>query len=280
MEELANLVVSKVHTDLGIEDEDSSRSYDEGAVDPDDGNHVSKSCKVEKRRLHKQRQCANVSTKLESYEDFEARMESLGKGHFDEDPDHAMTRPAWAAIAQDSAKKAADTRELLRLKKKEVDEIREKAKAIAAPATPLQIMAHEAPVSPIDDVVGALGDGMEEAPPDVPSEVCLYIRKLLTLANDHEMLKGASCSVTPDTNALCQRMANEVHRGVLTGDSHVAATGALKDEFNLRTCATTTAPGLLKRMCVAIACRKIRTQRRPLGLGTAQGQQPKSRARR
>ena len=49
---------------------------------------------------------------------------------------------------------------------------------------------------------------MDEATPDVPSEVCLYIRKLLTLANDHENLKGASFDVPPDTNALCQRNNN------------------------------------------------------------------------
>ena len=42
-EELANLVVTKVRTDLGIEDEDSSRSYDEGGADHDDGDHASKS---------------------------------------------------------------------------------------------------------------------------------------------------------------------------------------------------------------------------------------------
>ena len=33
--------------------------------------------------------------------------ESLVKGHFDEDPDRAMTRAEWEAIAVDSAKKAA-----------------------------------------------------------------------------------------------------------------------------------------------------------------------------
>ena len=93
---------------------------------------------------------------------------------------------------------------------------------------------------------------MEEAPPDVPSEACLYIRKLLALANDHEILKGASFNVTPDTNALCQRMANEVHRDVLPGDSHVTAMDALKCEFGLRASAT-TAPGLLKLMFTAVA---------------------------
>ena len=61
-EELANLVVSKVRSDLGIEDEVSSRSYDEGGMKNDDGDHdiVTKSRKVEKRRLHKPRQRANV----------------------------------------------------------------------------------------------------------------------------------------------------------------------------------------------------------------------------
>ena len=78
------------------------------------------------------------------------------------------------------------------------------------------------------------------------------------------MLKGASFDVPPDTNALCQRMANEVHRDVLPGDSHVTAMESFKDEFGLRTSASTT-PGLLnilnsllKVMFVAMASRKIR----------------------
>ena len=59
--------------------------------------HVPKSRKLERRRIHKQRQRANVPAKIESYEDPEARMEhmeSLFKGHFDEDPDRGsrMTR--------------------------------------------------------------------------------------------------------------------------------------------------------------------------------------------
>ena len=63
-------------------------------LENDDEDHVSKSCKLEKRRIHKQAQRANFSASIESYEDLEARMEhmeSLVKGHFDEDPDRAMT---------------------------------------------------------------------------------------------------------------------------------------------------------------------------------------------
>ena len=41
-EELDNLVVSKVRSDLGIEDGDSSRSYYEGGVEHKGGDHVSK----------------------------------------------------------------------------------------------------------------------------------------------------------------------------------------------------------------------------------------------
>ena len=186
--------------------------------------HVPKSRKVEKRRLHKQTQRAVVTAKLESYEDLEARMEhmeSLIQGHFDDEPDRALTRAEWDAIAVDSAKKESDTRELFRLKKKEEGEMRTKAKALVIPTTPntIQVQAHEAVDSPIDDVFGALGGEMDEAMSDVPSGVCLYIRKLLTLANDHEM----PFDVPPDANALCKRMANEVHRDVLPGDSHVTA---------------------------------------------------------
>ena len=147
--------------------------------------------------------------------------------------------------------------------------------------TPLQVMAHEGPASPIDGVFGALGGGMEETPPNAPraSEICLYIRKLLALMNDHEILKGAPLSVTPDANAPCQRMANEAYRDVLPGDSHTTATEPLTIACGLRMSAM-TAPGLLKTSFVAIACRKKRMQRRLLGPGTAYGQQPKSRARR
>ena len=58
-------------------------------------------------------------------------------------------------------------------------------------------------------------------------------------------------------------MANEVQdsKDVLPGDSPVTAMEDIKDEFGLRTSATTT-PGLLKMMFAAIACRKIRIQRR------------------
>ena len=179
-EELAEIVACCVRTDLGIDDEGLSRSYDEGGMENAGEDHVSKSRKVEKRRLHKQKQRAVVTTKLESYEDLEARMEhreSLIQGHFDEEPDRAMTRAEWKAIAEDSAKKASDARELLRLKKKEEDEMRAKAKALVIPVTPntIQVQAHKAVESPINDVFGALGGEMDEAVPDVPSEVCLII---------------------------------------------------------------------------------------------------------
>ena len=128
-----------------------------------------------------------VTAKPEPYEDLEARvehMESLITGHFDEKPDRAMMRAEWEAVAEDSAKKASDACELLRLKKKEEDEMRAKAKALVIPATPntIQVQAHQAVGSPID-VFGALGGQMDEAIPDVPSEVCLYILKLHTLTN-------------------------------------------------------------------------------------------------
>ena len=95
-EDLADLVADKVRSDLGIGGEDSSRSYDEGGIENDDEDHVSKSHKLEKQRIHKQKQRAHdiVSAKIASL-DLEARiwhMESLVKRHFDEDPDRAMTR--------------------------------------------------------------------------------------------------------------------------------------------------------------------------------------------
>jgi len=39
--------------------------------------------------------------------------------------------------------------------------------------------------------------------------------------------------------------ANEVHKDMLPGDSHVTAMESIKDEFGLKASATTT-PGLLK----------------------------------
>ena len=54
-----------------------------------------------------------------------------------------MTRAERDAIAHDSAKKASDARELLRLKKKEDDEMRAKAKALAIPAMPNTIQVQD-----------------------------------------------------------------------------------------------------------------------------------------
>ena len=54
-------------------------------------------------------------------------MESLIQGHFDGDPGRAMTRAEQEAIAVDSAKKASDARDLLRLKKTEEGELRAKS---------------------------------------------------------------------------------------------------------------------------------------------------------
>ena len=55
-EELADLVADKVRSDRGIEGEGSSRSYAEGGMESDDEGHVPKSRKLEKRRIHKQKQ--------------------------------------------------------------------------------------------------------------------------------------------------------------------------------------------------------------------------------
>ena len=65
---------------------------------------------------------------------------SLVQENFDEGPGRAMTRSEWEAIAEDSAKSASDALELLRPKKKEEGELRAKAKALATPVTPLQII--------------------------------------------------------------------------------------------------------------------------------------------
>ena len=92
---------------------------------------------------------------------------------------------------------------------------------------------------------------------------------------DHEILRGPSFDVPSNTNALCQRMANKVHRDVMPGDSHATAMDSFKDEFGLRTSATTT-PGLLKVMFIAMAGRKIRVQRQILRLSTT----PTQRKRR
>ena len=105
----------------------------------------------------------------------------------------------------------------------------------------------------------------------------IIIRKLLTFANDHEILTGASFVLHQYGNALCHRMANEVQKDVLPYDSHVTVMEAIKDEFGLRTSATTT-PGLLKVMFAAIACRKVRMQRRSLGLGVLPMGKRRSRA--
>ena len=92
------------------------------------------------------------------------------------------------------------------------------------------------------------------------------------MANETNFLKSATFRVEPNINAICQRMANEVHKDVLPGDSHVTAMESIKDEFGLKASATAV-PGLLKVMFLAMASRNVRVQRRLLGLGTAPAQQ-------
>ena len=53
---LAEMVACRVRTGLGIDDDGSSRSYDEGGMENEGEGHVSKSRKVGKRRLHKKNQ--------------------------------------------------------------------------------------------------------------------------------------------------------------------------------------------------------------------------------
>ena len=48
----AETVFCRVRTDLGIDGEGSSRSYDEGGMENEGEDRVSKSRKIEKRRLH------------------------------------------------------------------------------------------------------------------------------------------------------------------------------------------------------------------------------------
>ena len=52
-EELADIVACRVRTDLGLDEEGSSRSYDDDGMESADEAHVSKSRRLEKRRLHK-----------------------------------------------------------------------------------------------------------------------------------------------------------------------------------------------------------------------------------
>ena len=187
-----------------------------------------------------------------------------------------MARSEWEAIAQDSAKKAADAHG--RLNKKEEGELRGKAKARAALATPLQIMAQPAAVTPIVDSSGALGEETGEAPPDVPAAVCLYIRKLPDRANGHGIWQGAPSHLIPICQCPLPANGQRGARRCAAGDTdrHVMPIEASKGEFSLRASAT-TAPGLLKMTLAAIGCRKIR---RRLGLGTALGQNPKPKSRR
>ena len=102
------------------------------------------------------------------------------------------------------------------------------------------------------------------------SNAYIYIRKLLTLTNDHEILKGASFNVQPDINAPCQRMPNKAHKDVLPGGSHAAVMEAIKGKFDLRA-SSTTGPGLLTSGFEAMACPEMRPQRGLLGLSTARG---------
>ena len=122
---------------------------------------------------------------------------------------------------------------------------------------------------------------MDEATPDVPAEICLYIRKLPTLANDHEILKGASRLVRIAPRCQCT-LPEDDQRGTQRCTArrqpchcHGGHQGRVRFEDECHDEPWSTG-GILKVMLAAIACRKIRIQRRLLGLGTAHGQKKKT----
>ena len=59
-------MAGKVRTDLVIDDE--------GGMEHEGDDRVSKSCKLEKRQMHKQKQRVKFSANLKSYEDLKARI--------------------------------------------------------------------------------------------------------------------------------------------------------------------------------------------------------------
>ena len=65
-EGLAEIVACRVRTNLGIDDEGSTRPYDDGGMDNEGEDHVSKSRREATISQAKAR-IANVTAKLESY---------------------------------------------------------------------------------------------------------------------------------------------------------------------------------------------------------------------
>ena len=103
---------------------------------------------------------------------------------------------------------------------------------------------------------------MCDAPPDtnkedLPLKALEYLRERLTTANSKEILHGTRLNALMGPNASgITKLANLVHRQVLSDERHVANLESLKDEFGIGTTAATT-PGLLKAFLNVLYVRAV-----------------------
>ena len=86
-----------------------------------------------------------------------------------------------------------------------------------------------------------------------------YLRERLMTANSKEVLHGTrlNAHMGPIASGIT-KLANLVHRQVLSDDRHVANLESLKDEFGISmTAATTCTPGLLKAFLNVLYVRAV-----------------------
>ena len=230
---------------------------------------------LEKRRKHRREMKNNTHSKLDRLVDVTARLEfveeELAKVADGKEPDDKLlTRAEWEVIKQRSAEKGQKAREDA---EREYEERKQKRDKHEQARIDRQVAKRADVVRNLDTAAEGVGffASICEAPPD-PSRVDLplkaleYLRERLTTANSKETLHGTrlNAPMGPIASGIT-KLANLIHRQVLSDERHVANLESLKDEFGIGTTAATT-PGLLKAFLNVLYVRAVDVVPNELGV--------------
>ena len=221
---------------------------------------------LEKRRKHRREMKDNTHSKLDRLVDVAARLdyveEELAKVANGKAPDDKLlTRAEWETIKQRSAEKGQKARANA---EREYEERKQKRDRAEQARIDRQIAKRADVARNLDEPTEGVGffASICEAPldtnkEDLPLKALEYLRERLTTANSKETLHGTrlNAPMGPIASGIT-KLANLIHRQVLSEERHVASLESLKDEFGIGTTAATT-PGLLKAFLNVLYVRTV-----------------------
>ena len=173
-----------------------------------------------------------------------------------------ITQAEWEVIKQRSAEKGQKAQENAERKYEERTQQRDQQEQARIDR---QIAKRADVVRNLDTAEGVgFFASICDAPPDtnnrdLPLKPLEYLRARLTTANSKGVLHGTRLNAPMGPIAsgiLCMKLANLVHRQVLSDERHAANPESLKGEFGIGTAASTTL-GLLKAFINVLYVRAV-----------------------